>query len=169
MNHEAHLSAQRAQAQAPPRVPCPHADKGRAGDHQRPTCQGSRSPERLIPLPATGGADFPKRYRLLRRGEFETVFRHGSRCGDANFGIFARRNGLAHPRLGIAVPRKVSARAVQRNRIKRQVRESFRHNRDDVAGLDVVVVARRGSVGENNEQLRRSLARQWLVIARKCR
>lgn len=168
MNHEAHLSTQRAQAQAPPRVPCPHADEVRPGDHQRPSFPGTRSPERLSALPAPGGADFPKHYRLLQRRQFESVFRQGSRCGDASFGIFATRNGLAYPRLGIAVPRRVSPRAVQRNRIKRQVRESFRHHRDDIAGLDVVVVARHGSAGENNEQLRRSLARQWRVIARKC-
>ena len=41
--------------------------------------------------------------------------------------------------------RKVSKRAVERNRIKRQIRESFRLNRKILRGMDCVVVAKKAA------------------------
>ena len=54
-----------------------------------------------------------------------------------------RANALPGSRMGVIVGKKVAARAVDRNRIKRLVRETFRHSRDSFAGNDLVVLARR--------------------------
>ena len=70
-------------------------------------------------------------------------------------------NGAEHSRLGTSVSRRVARRAVARNRIKRQIRESFRHNAERLKGLDVVVIARSGAQTMDSNRLRHVLARAW--------
>lgn len=60
-------------------------------------------------------------------------------------------------RLGLAVSRKVSKSAVQRNRIKRLVRESFRKHSAGLPPLDIVVMARPGAAGCDNPRLATSI------------
>lgn len=52
-------------------------------------------------------------------------------------------------------------RAVERNRIKRLVRESFRRHRDELAGLDIVVLVRPGIAQAGNASLLASLDHHW--------
>ena len=75
--------------------------------------------------------------------------------------IVVRPNDLRHPRLGLVVPRRVARRAVVRHRLKRQIRESFRHNTRRLYGLDVVVLARSGAERVTSKGLRSLLARAW--------
>jgi ribonuclease P protein component len=51
----------------------------------------------------------------------------------------ARANELSHGRLGVIVARRVAARAVERNRLKRQIREVYRALSPQLERLDVVV------------------------------
>lgn len=87
--------------------------------------------------------------------------RAGKRYSDQYFTIYTAPNTLGHPRLGITVARKVSAKSVVRNLIKRQIRESFRLVRGPIPDLDVVVVARSAAAIESRVALRASLQRHW--------
>lgn len=89
----------------------------------------------------TAGFGFPRRARLTRGVEFARVFKQGQRV-NAHYFIVVAAPGKERPRLGLAVGRKASSRAVVRNRIKRIAREVFRHA--ELATFDIVVVARRG-------------------------
>ena len=75
--------------------------------------------------------------------------------------IILRPNGTDHSRLGLSVSRRVVRHAVARHRLKRQIRESFRHNAGRLAGLDVVVIARSGAQTMDSNRLRGVLARAW--------
>ncbi len=61
----------------------------------------------------------------------------------------------------MAVSRKVSKRAVERNRIKRLVRESFRAQRTQLPSLDVLVIARTSAANTDSPTLRADLDRVW--------
>jgi len=71
-------------------------------------------------------------------------------------------------RLGLAVSRKVSRSAVQRNRIKRLVRESFRKHSPDLPALDIVVMARPGAAECDNPGLSTSIEALLERTARLC-
>lgn len=90
-------------------------------------------------------ADFglPSCKRLHKTDEFSSVFNFRCSVGSHFFQVFARPNTLTHPRLGLIVSRKVSKRAVDRNYIKRTIREFFRLNQQQFGSLDVVVRAKK--------------------------
>lgn len=73
---------------------------------------------------------------------------------------------LPEPRLGFAFSRRRIRSAVERNRVRRQVRESFRVSRAQLPCCDLVLLARDGVADASNEEIRASLARHWQRIAR---
>jgi len=64
-------------------------------------------------------------------------------------------------RVGFAIAKKRVSRAVGRNRIRRVARESFRHVRGTLAGVDIVLLANSAADKASNQQLQQSLARHW--------
>jgi ribonuclease P protein component len=85
-----------------------------------------------------------RRQRLSRSKDFDAVYRRG-RSVSTRFLVlywFPREEADAEPRLGLAVPRTVGS-AVVRNRVKRQLRETWSELGERVRpGHDYVLVAR---------------------------
>lgn len=85
----------------------------------------------------------PARGRLSRSAEFERVYRQGRSTANRSLILYTFPNQLpGPPRLGLSVSRKVGG-AVERNRVKRLLREAFAHVEQGLReGQDIVVVAR---------------------------
>jgi ribonuclease P protein component len=109
---------------------------------------------------------FPRAHRLLTSNDFQRVFQAPIKSSDAFFTVLARSTSQNQPaRLGLAIARKQLKRAVDRNRVKRLVRECFRLQAP--AALDYVVMTRHIVQQKTNAQLRASLARHFERIAAK--
>jgi len=92
----------------------------------------------------TGDYSFSRQYRLSSKKDFEAVFSRGKSRADDNLVVYVLANRLGHPRLGMAVGKKLG-NAVMRNRLKRLIREAFRLNRDKLPeSADMVVIPRKG-------------------------
>ena len=83
--------------------------------------------------------DFPRASRLLRRSEYDAVYKESRRRSGREFTVFLRPNGLDVTRFGWSV-KKALGGAVRRNRIRRRIREILRLHRQEIAtGWDIVI------------------------------
>ena len=114
-------------------------------------------------------ASFPPAARLRLPSEFTQVFRNGARSSDACFVVLACPNDTGTARLGVSVAKKAIAAAVQRNRVKRAARESFRLNRALLPAADIVVQARSQARQRDVAELRRSLDWHWQELIKRCK
>ena len=84
--------------------------------------------------------EFPKTARLLRATHYTDVFRQPDL--NLTYGplrLRARKNRTAGARLGLVVTKKGTPKAFRRNRLKRLIRESFRHEASTLPSVDIVV------------------------------
>ena len=117
---------------------------------------------------AREGLTLPAQRRLRLKSQFEAVYARGRRFGDGFFGMIAHANDAARPRLGLAVATQVAGNSVQRNRIRRIIRESFRLHQHAMPPVDVVVSARTPVRTATNAELRASLDVLWEQVTQRC-
>lgn len=100
---------------------------------------------------------FPKSARVRAAGDFARTFAGGRRAGGHYFrAVFLVRPDAAAPRnarLGMAISRKVDKRAVERNRIRRLIREWFRHRHAQWIPGDLVISGKPEASGVDAAQL----------------
>ena len=111
---------------------------------------------------------FTRAQRLLSPADFTRVLKSGKRHANRWFTVVYAPGPAPRPRLGMTVSRKVSRSAVQRNRIKRLVRESFRTHAARLPDIDIVVMARPGAAACENLELANSIETLLLRTVRTC-
>ena len=160
---ETDVSTEQSSTQADARLPCPYGDARRPPDSEAPPRQRPQASDGVDPAqttaltPRPARVRFPKAARVRRRGEFLRVQRVGRRKSGAHFVVLTTPARAGRSRLGITVSRRVGD-AVARNRIKRLVREFFRHNQARIhPAQDVVVIARPGASDANYPDVQREL------------
>ncbi|MEP6898417.1 MAG: ribonuclease P protein component [Rhodanobacter sp.] len=106
-------------------------------------------------------AGLPREARLRRPSDFAALRTSSGRAGGRCFHVRFRDNELGHARLGLAISKRVSKRAVERNRIKRLLRESFRRIRHQLPAVDLMVMAREQAAGLPGAQLLAEMDGLW--------
>ncbi|GAB3032691.1 MULTISPECIES: ribonuclease P protein component [Oleiagrimonas] len=114
-------------------------------------------------------AGMPPSSRLRRAADFAALRKPTGRLSSECFRIRYRDNQVGFARLGQAVSRRVSKRAVDRNRIKRIVRESFRLARAQMPHVDVLIIANPAAAAASRADLRADLDRLWQRLQRRAR
>jgi ribonuclease P protein component len=116
--------------------------------------------------PGAKAGRFSLRKHRLGRSDFERAFRRGARAKSELLTVVVHPNGLAHARLGLSIGKRVSKRAVERNRVRRVFREAFRLSRAELPpGIDVVLIASPGAVKPVLARVRADLV---VLCARAC-
>jgi ribonuclease P protein component len=111
---------------------------------------------------------FPKAVRLLTAADYSKIFQDVQlRVSSQNYLILASEQKLNTARLGIIVAKKNVKLAVERNRIKRLLRESFRHQRTDLPFYDVIVLVKKGANLFDNKAHNAELDYLWRKLKRK--
>lgn len=117
----------------------------------------------------SGGLGFSRRQRLLKAAEFEAVFAHRCNVRTAFFQVMAMPNGLGYSRLGMIVAKRHFPRAVDRNHVRRQIRETFRQLAESLPALDLVVRPQEGTANGGPEADRsQDLSSAFSKAAKKC-
>lgn len=114
---------------------------------------------------------FSKQQRLLQPQAFKAVFDQNTlKISHPNLLLLAKiqtAGDVVSARLGLVIAKKHIRHAVQRNRVKRLLRESFRHHQHALRGLDIVALARPGLGKLDNTQMRAVFDAQWLRLQKQ--
>ncbi len=114
------------------------------------------------------GQGLPREARIRKRAQYLRMSRTARRLRGRLFLYQWMPNGLPHWRLGVTVTRRVARRAVDRNRLKRLVREAFRTIRpQEGPGVDLVVIALPAAVGATLAAVREDLGRALQAVWRQ--
>jgi ribonuclease P protein component len=133
------------------------------------------APDRSVEQPAaTAGAGFPRSARLLKHSDFERVYKQGRRHFSSHMTVFYLRQGEApspqqSARVGFTVGRVLGG-AVERNRIKRRLREAVRLRRSalqDAGAVDVVINPKKSVLTLEFSVVLEEVGRALDVIAKK--
>jgi ribonuclease P protein component len=116
---------------------------------------------------AREGTTFPRTARLLKHADFERVYKQGRRHFSSHMTVFYLRQAEGDARTGFTVGRVLGG-AVQRNRIKRRMREAVRQRRSILKGpVDVVFNPKKSVLKVEFPMLLEEVSRAFEVIARK--
>jgi ribonuclease P protein component len=96
---------------------------------------------------------FTKASRLLGPSQFGKVFQKADYKLSTSTLLMLGSKSTLSPRLGIVVAKKNVKSAVQRNRLKRIIRESFRLRQEDFDTIDLVILVRQGLDKMNNNEI----------------
>ncbi len=113
---------------------------------------------------APGKFSFPKQDHILKHREFRELFRSGKRIHSDCFIAEHKKNIGKKSRLGLTVSKKVGG-AVNRNRIKRVVREHFRLKRAKISGVwDINIIAKKKAGKTSSKELWFSLEKIFIRL-----
>ena len=89
--------------------------------------------------PSKTGQEYPRGARIVRKADFDAVYRNGKRRSSSHFTVFLKANDLPQSRFGFSIKRALGG-AVARNRMRRRIREVVRLHREEIsAGWDFVI------------------------------
>lgn len=121
---KAHISTEQPATSQDSRISTTHGDQERSSGAEASPREGTQAADASPLLNHARGLS--RKTRLKDSGEFRVVYAGGKRFDGRVMTAFVRRNDLDHHRLGITASRKLSPKAVERNRAKRLLRETFR-------------------------------------------
>jgi ribonuclease P protein component len=111
---------------------------------------------------------FDRTKRLLNEHDYKAVFDGAKwKVSSKEFLCLAIPNSFDSPRLGLVIAKKNVKLAVQRNRIKRIIRDNFRLNHENIPNTDMVILARKGLAELSNQELNELLNKQWQRLKKK--
>jgi len=122
-------------------------------------------------MPGSGGrAKFPRTARLLRHSDFDRVYKQGKRHFAAHMTVFyLRRISGGGPRIGFTLG-KVVGTAVERNRVKRRLRETVRlHRLELMVPVDVVIHPKKTAIRVEFSELEKEVRRAFELVAKSVR
>lgn len=107
---------------------------------------------------------FPKTRRLQTARDFDRVYSNAKRIVSHRIAAFCCKNDLEYPRLGLSISKRNIKKACQRNTFKRIARETFRKKQNKLTGIDIVIVAYKGSANYSKAELHQYLEELWIKL-----
>jgi ribonuclease P protein component len=138
--NEAHLPTVQDASRAASRLSRAQQDAGWTQGSAQPACARAASP-RVVTVVARAQKRFvlDAARRLRQKTQFERLLRQGERRVLDGYTLYVERRAAGNARLGILVSRKHAAAAVERNRLKRCIREAFRLEQENLGPLDILI------------------------------
>lgn len=109
---------------------------------------------------------FSRLNRLVSDQDFQSVFAQSKKTSHQFLLALYQSNQQVNARLGMVIGKRYLKKAVDRNQLKRAIRESFRHHQEALKGLDIIVLLRSECTPLGNRKaLREVVDKLWQSIA----
>ena len=108
---------------------------------------------------------FTNRERLHTASQFQRVFKQANKSTSESFIMLFRKNNVGFPRIGIVVAKRKVKQAVDRNLIKRIIKESFRLSKAKLPPYDFIVILKKPVANIQRDSLRKELNIFWQSFA----
>lgn len=102
--------------------------------------------------------------RLRSSADFDQVFNKPKKTAVNGLLILWKQGQTTYTRIGVITSKRVSKKAVSRNRIRRIIRDSFRNTKNQLGLLDIIVIARHPCAHLSNAELRKETDRLWIKL-----
>ena len=100
---------------------------------------------------------FTRKERIKKRTDFLAVYKNGQNFETRHFRVTVIKNNKDFRRLGLSVSKKTGG-AVQRNYVKRRLREYFRLNKELFpVNSDIIITAKYGAADKNYNEIKTEL------------
>lgn len=106
-----------------------------------------------------------KKISLRKDLDFQRVYKKNKAFYNRDFTVLIKNNGLAHPRFGITVSKKIG-KANIRNSVKRKLREILRLNYSYINGVDIIIIPKKHTTDFTYDKLKKSLGH---VLSKACK
>ncbi|MCP0914836.1 MULTISPECIES: ribonuclease P protein component [Legionella] len=103
----------------------------------------------------------------MKKSDYDCVFKQAKKLVTSEFIFLYCENTVGQARLGLALSKKVVAKAHDRNRLKRIVRETFRTRQ--LPAIDIVVLGRHGVGNVDNSIITTKLGKAWDKLSALCK
>lgn len=110
---------------------------------------------------------FTKRLRLLNAAQFDAAFKRGKRFSAGAFTAIVAPNDLDFARIGFALSKRQAPSSVVRNRVRRQLREQFRLQQQQLSAVDLVLMLK-AKLPEDQASATRAVQQFWSQLAKRC-
>ena len=114
---------------------------------------------------ARNSLNFQEINRLLSKKDFKSVFAKPHKVSLKFFIALYHPNQRSYPRLGIILAKQHLKRAVDRNLVRRLLKESFRVHKEMLKGLDIIVLLRSECTPLDKKALRVDVDNLWQKLA----
>jgi ribonuclease P protein component len=160
--HETDISSSESQASAQARLSGPDENQGGPAGRESSSSQGSQAiggdDTEEVEGAGRGRFRFPRDARIRKRSELRDLYRRGKRRRTDHLDVFVAESPVLRMRLAVVVP-KHGRKIVERNRLKRRLRESARLEllprcRARGGALDILIRARPAAYETGFQQLR---------------
>jgi len=109
--------------------------------------------------------EFSREYRLVSKHDFQFVFAKPTKVTYKYLLVLHRPNLRDHARLGLIIAKHHVKLAVDRNRLRRHIRESFRYRKETLKGLDIIVLMRSKCTPLDQKMFRDDINIIWQKLA----
>lgn len=106
-------------------------------------------------------SEFSRTYRLVSKHDFQSVFVKPNKKTHKCFLLLYQSNQKDYARLGVVISKNHVKLAVNRNQVRRLIRESFRYYKDKLKGLDIIVLLRSKCTPIDKKALRDDIDHLW--------
>lgn len=120
-------------------------------------------------MTSSGANNFSRKRRLSKSGQFKLVFNDSIRLNSNTFVVLLRlTDDTDTPRLGLAIAKRYVPRAVDRNLIRRQIRECFRTRCSNIPAVDLVFLLRKKPDELSRQSLQSEIKALWERLEKRC-